>query len=575
VALSDTALAPGRGAVRESRVGDGGRDDGGAGDTAPEARGSGLLVRVWRGLRAEGRPLAVLCALMALYVVVFGWLTWQQHRNYSTFGFDMGIHDQGIWLLSRFEDPYVTVVGRNYLGHHLNLIAFAYVPFYWLGAGPTFLYLSETVALALGAVPVYLLARDQLASRWAGTAFGAAYLLFPTVQWINWWHFHPDALMITPLLFAWWFATRKRWAWFAVCAALAMVAKEDATTAVVMMGVVLTIRLRRTDRLVGPLTVAGGVAWFLLATKVLMPHFNDGELAFYEDFFPGLGHGLGDIVGNAIRHPSRWYDPMLGRSTPTGVRDGPALDDFRSDVYRYYVRMLLPMCVVALRKPMLLLIAAPMLVINVLSSLSYTHDARFHYSAIVLVAVVLASIEGAAALGRRSDLFRHVAVGAVLGFALVTNVLWSPSPLNEDVHRNGTWARPLFESMPPGTADRDAMVALVPSDAGVSATYALTPHLTHRKIVYEFPNPWWLTNWLDCRTTPRAEAVDHLVVDTTVLSDVVHPRYGLSPRGLFERLVDPDDGEFRVVGEAGPVTVAQRVSPPELTFDTPRPRCDR
>jgi hypothetical protein len=26
----------------------------------------------------------------------------------------------------------------------------------------------------------------------------AAFLLYPTLQWINWWHFHPDALIVAP-----------------------------------------------------------------------------------------------------------------------------------------------------------------------------------------------------------------------------------------------------------------------------------------------------------------------------------------------------------------------------------------
>src|SRR3546814_20753841 len=84
-----------------------------------------------------------------------------------------------------------------------------------------------------------------------------------------------------------------------------MFAKEDATTAVVMMGVVLTIRYWRIDKRIGLFTIGGGVAWFVLATKILMPHFNHGELAFYEDFFPGLGRGLGEIIHNAIRSEER------------------------------------------------------------------------------------------------------------------------------------------------------------------------------------------------------------------------------------------------------------------------------
>jgi uncharacterized membrane protein len=425
---------------------------------------------------------------------------------------------------------------------------------------------------------VYLLVRDQLGNRWLGVALGAAYLLHPTIQWINWWHFHPDALMVTPLLFAWWFATRERWRAFALCCVLAMFAKEDATTAVVMIGVVLLVRHWRTNRRVGLLTIAGGVAWFLLATKVLMPWFNHGELAFYEDFFPGLGHGLGDIARNAIVHPSRWYDPLLGRSTSFGSRNASQVESFRSDVNRYYIRLLVPLSIIAFRKPLLLLIGVPMLVINVLSSLAYTHDARFHYSAIIVVAVVLATIEGCKAIGTRRDgstspVRMDIAVAVVLGFALVTNAMWSPSPLDSDQYRSGVWARTFSTATPAGTGARDQMVALVPSGAGVSATYALIPHLTHREIAYEFPNPWWVTNWLDCKTSPDPSRVDVLAVDTSVLSDQIVYPFAMSPKALFAKLTDPDTGEFRVIGEEGGIAVAERVRPAQLHFDSPRPKC--
>jgi uncharacterized membrane protein len=555
----------------------------GAEGAAPDGAGRDLGVHGGRSglrslpgrVRAQGPAFALLAAAMAVYVVVFGWLTWNQQRSYGTFGFDMGIHDQGTWLLSRFKDPYVTVVGRNYLGHHLNLIAFAYVPFYWLGAGPKFLYLTETMALAAGAVPVYLLARDQLRSRWHGAAFGVAYLLHPTIQWINWWHYHPDAFMITPLLFAWWFATRQRWRAFAICCVLALCAKEDAATAVTMMGVVLLVRHWRTDRRVGAFTILGGAAWFVLASKILMPWFNNGELAFYEDFFPGLGSGLGEILVNALQHPSRIYDPLLGRSTSTGVRDPVAVEAFREDIYRYYQRLLVPMSVFALRKPMLLLVAVPMLVINVQSSLSYTHDAKFHYSSIIVVAVVLAAIDGVSSLRSRSPRVGHLATATVLGFALVTNVMWSPSPLNDREHHSGVWARPWGAPAPVGLDARDAAIDAVPSGAGVAATYAFVPHLTHRETIYEFPNPWWVTNWLDCKTSPDAAKVDWLVIDTGVLGRQRVSPFGMTPFQLFQALTAPGTGEFETVREVNGIVVARRVQPASIAFDSPRPKCER
>ena len=85
--------------------------------------------------------------MIAAYVAVFGTLTWRQQSNFGTFGFDMGIYDQGIWLMSRFKDPFITVRGLDWFGHHVIGITFLFVPFYWLGAGPHFLYLVETVWL--------------------------------------------------------------------------------------------------------------------------------------------------------------------------------------------------------------------------------------------------------------------------------------------------------------------------------------------------------------------------------------------------------------------------------------------
>ena len=153
----------------------------------------------------------ILFLLMGVYCWIFGSLTCAQQSNSGIFRFDMGIYDQGIWLLSRFYEPFATVRGLNFFGHRLNLIALFFVPFYWLGAGPHFLYLAETLMLSMGAIPVWLIARDRCQTPWGPMIPAAAYLLYPSLQWINWWHVHPDALVITPLLFAWWFQSRCAW----------------------------------------------------------------------------------------------------------------------------------------------------------------------------------------------------------------------------------------------------------------------------------------------------------------------------------------------------------------------------
>ncbi len=155
----------------------------------------------WIDRLATIHPAAWFTAAGALlFALVFATLGVQHHRNFGTWSYDMGIYDQGFWLVSRGGQSFMTVRGLEFWGHHLNLIVLAYVPFYWLGAGPHFLYLVETVAMAAGAIPIWLFASDRFEDRWLALAPAGAYLMFPSLEWINWWHFHPDALIITPLL---------------------------------------------------------------------------------------------------------------------------------------------------------------------------------------------------------------------------------------------------------------------------------------------------------------------------------------------------------------------------------------
>jgi uncharacterized membrane protein len=464
----------------------------------------------------------VLAGLVVGYVVVFGTLTWAQQSNYGTFGFDMGIYDQGIWLLSRFRVPFVTVRGLNYFGHHVNPVTLLLVPAYWLGAGPHLLYLVETVWMAAGAVPVWLLARDRLADPWAAVALAGAYLLYPSLEWVNWWHFHPDALIIAPLLGAYWLAVRGRWGWFAVAVGVALACKEDAALAVLALGGLLVVR---GERRAGLATAAAGVVWFVLAVKLVIPAANGGGGPFYQDFFPGFGDSVTAIAYNVVRHPSRVLQLVTGPGRLT-----------------YYEQLLVPVALLPLASIPVLLIGGPQTLINVVSGHGYAHEIRYHYSSIVIAAVFLATVESCALLGRRTGT-RRLVVGLVVATSLVCNVAWSPSPIG--VHyRSGVWTLPRADQ-----AAVDRAVSLVPADAGVSATYDLVPHLTHRVHVYEFPNPWVVTNWaLRGEHPPDPGTVDYLVLDSGQ-ERMAQP--------LHDRLLGPRV-EFHVIYEAAGVLVAMR-----------------
>ena len=476
-------------------------------------------------IRPSAGPIAALVAMMLAYIAVFGTLTYQQQSNYGTFGFDMGIYDQGIWLVSHFKNPFVTIMGLQYFGHHVNLITLLFVPAYWLGAGPHFLFAVETVWLAAGAIPIWLLGRDRLQSSWVALGISAAYLLYPAVEWINWWHFHPDALIITPLMFAYWLATRRRWGWYWVAIAVALSCKEDAGLAVLGLG--LCLWLKNRERALGLITTIAGAGWFLICTKLIIPFTEGGAAPFYVNFFPGLGTSVFSILANFVIHPSRWLTLVTARSRWT-----------------YYAQLFWPDALIPLLEPLVLLIAVPQLLTNTLSGLGYTHDIHFYYSAIVVAGVFLATVEACAKRGGTAAGQRFM-VGLVVVAALAANVAWGPSPISSDFH-SGIWAQP-------GPKDNalNRAISMVPPGASASATYSIDDHMSHRVLIYEYPNPWVVSNWfVNISKPPDPSKVDWLVLDTSETGNQT---------ALYEALITKR--EFKGVFNKDGILVLHRVKP--------------
>lgn len=475
------------------------------------------------GVSITVRGIHIAMAMIVVYVVVFGTLTWRQQSNFGTFGFDMGIYDQGIWLVSRLKEPFLTVRGLNYFGHHVNLITVLFVPFYWLGAGPHFLYVVETIALALGALPIYLLVRDKLDDEFVALVPAGAYLLFPSLQWINWWHFHPDALIITPLLFAWLLASRRQWKWFCVAVACALLAKEDAALAVFMMGGVLLVK---GERKWGLRTMGAGVVWFLFCTRLVIPIANGGKAPFYEEFFPGFGHSMFAIAWNIVRHPSKVYDVA-----------------FLHDQLTYYRELLAPVGFLPFVAPVALLIGAPQTLVNVVSAHSPTHDIRFHYSSIVIAAIFIASMEGFVKIAKRNEGLKIAVVALLVLSSVMANHEWSPSPIGRQ-YKSGIWAQP----QPKHAAINEALKLLKGSD-GVTATYYIVPHITHRQYAYEFPNPFRVANWgVNGEDPPKKSTSNVLLLDVALNG---------SDDPLYQELIAPG-GPFKIIFDRDGIILARR-----------------
>ncbi len=74
-------------------------------------------------------PVAIFATIYAIH---FSMITVAMLHAYEQPAYDMAVPDQGIWLLSRFHDPFLTVAGRNLFGDHPSFIYLSLVPVFWV-----------------------------------------------------------------------------------------------------------------------------------------------------------------------------------------------------------------------------------------------------------------------------------------------------------------------------------------------------------------------------------------------------------------------------------------------------------
>lgn len=458
-------------------------------------------------------PRLILWTGLGLFFLLMASLVMARHNNFWTHDYDLGIYDQAVWLLSRF-DSFITVRGLAVFGHHANIALLLLVPFYWLGAGPNFLNVVMVGSLTLAAVPIFRYAAQLLGNQWMALVLAFAFLGHFTTSWILNETFHPEVVAIAPFLAAYVAARSERWRAYALWLAFAVAWKEDFAVAALVLGAILFVRGKRKA---GLITMGTSAAWFLIATQVMIPYFSEGG-AFYNDFFGELGNRPSEIAVNTVTRP------------------GLVVDILRQHGAVAYLRQLLtPFAGVPLLSPLTLLIGLPQFLVNLLSVHTFTADIRAHYVAVPLSAASLAMVEGVARVTHLS--WRRFLVGLVAATSMATTVAWSIFPIG-DRYDEGFW--------PLGGTDRRAVleeiVAIPDGDDAVTATYNLVPHLTHRREIYTFPNPWIRSYWGKGDEEPPDPAlIDWLIIDRLTLGESAADLERILSEEEWEILIDSED----------------------------------
>lgn len=396
------------------------------------------------------RPAVHVGLAMLAYTALFTWFSVRRHASFTQGDYDLGIFSQSFWTAAHLGLPFVnTHEGGSHFAFHNSPILIALLPLYALAPSTDTLLLIQTVALALGAVPVYLLGRDLVDAR-VGRTFALLYLLYYPLHGLNYHDFHETAFVVAPFLLGLWgmLTGRRVPAWVGIL--LALLGREDMGVLVAGMGLYgLLQRPAGIPRRDFALWIGLGLAWTAFSMLVVMPWFGGGA-GRHDTRYAWLGDTPVRVLLSPFLNPGVFWGALLAKTS-----------------WEYVLGLLAPLAFLPVFGWRVLILGLPVLLLNLLSSFGGMHLFNSHYAGPLIPFVFAAGVLGYQGRGR--------GLRAAWVLTILAALLLNPAPL-----RVGR-AVPPWDDRARAVA---AFVESVPPTASISAPVHLWSHLVDRREAY-------------------------------------------------------------------------------------------
>jgi uncharacterized membrane protein len=385
-------------------------------------------------------------------IIIFFISSSLRHLMFRSTGYDLGIFDQVLYLISQGQSSFSSILDFHILGDHAAFIFYVLAFFYKIYPSVYWLFAIQAISLAIGAIPTKYLALNAGLKESQANTIALAYLLYPVVFNLNLFDFHPDVFALPAFIWAI-LAARVGSLWqFGAAIVLILSCKAVFSLTVAAMGFWLLIFEKK--RLYGNLAIGLGVAWFLVATKIIIPFFgqNNADLSRHLVRYANLGTSFPDVINNLIHHPQIFLAAIFNLPNIT-----------------YLIALFFPLAIVLAPQDLTPLVSAiPAFAMNLLSSDVSQKDVIHQYSLPILPFLLVAAISTIANGRGFFKTNRAILIWSFGAFIILSNFFH--------------FDRLYFNSLDTWEASNSAIAQISPQD-NVIATNNFAPHLTHRKIV--------------------------------------------------------------------------------------------
>jgi uncharacterized membrane protein len=399
-----------------------------------------------------------LTLIIGISALIFFACSSLRHALFQSSAFDLGYFDQAVYLISQGQTPVVSFWGYHFMGGHADWVVYGLALLYKIYPDVHWLFAVQAVALALGALPTFYLARQAGLKESQAIAMAVVYLLYPLVFNLNLFDFHPEVMALPAILGAVFAARRDRIGWFCLAIVFILGCRDALSLTVAAMGLWLLVFEKK--RWCGAFALFAGIAWFLIVTQVVIPAFRPGGVEAVARY-ASLGNSLPEIAKTLLFQPGL----LLGRI-------------FTLANLEYLCLLLLPLIWGLSPQHLTPLVGAiPTLAMNLITDYQPQKDLVHQYSLPALPFLLLAVISTLAAGKGWLQNRRGIILWALVAFIALAKFSYFGSRYLESLD---TWQ-----------ATREAIYALrsaegiaqIQNQGSVLTPAEVAPHLTHRPVV--------------------------------------------------------------------------------------------
>lgn len=372
-----------------------------------------------------------------------------RHNLFQSNAFDLGIFDNGIYLVSQGKTPYITFRELHILGDHAAFILYFLALFYVIYPTVYWLFFIQAITLSGAVIPIWYLAKLKGLKESQANAIALVYLLYPLIFNVNLFDFHPEVIAIPAIFTAVLAAKLNKRLWFYTAILITLSCKAVLSFTVVGLGIWLSVfEGKKRD---GLIVIIIGTIWFLITTQIIIPHFSGKEAAAVERY-SFLGDSVAEIAMNLI------FKPQIILSNL-----------FTSANLEYLILLFIPILWSiswkSLKSFHYLIPAIPTLFLNLLTDYQPQKDLVHQYSLTIIPFFILMIIDN---LKQRKTLFknnRNILIWSFIAFLCLGKYFY--------------FGTKYLNSLDTKKATKEALT-IIETKGNILTTSEFAPHLTHR-----------------------------------------------------------------------------------------------